>query len=220
MKLSILALVCFSLLAVHGQGTVNFINGPGTLVSVGPLGQEALISGPVGSYYFGLLIAAPGTTQPSLFSFAGIYATNDAAFPGRLAGEFPTPTPVPGWGPGVPMSFLVAGWSSSLGHDWNQSWMSGIFAGPGDFGLSSIATGTSGGLGLPPTPGLDLFGGPTGIQTGFALLPVPEPTGGGFAAAATIVILLHRVLRGSASRVSQRRGMGPETGLPCARTRL
>jgi hypothetical protein len=74
------------------------------------------------------------------------------------------------------MSFFVAGWSSSLGHDWNQQWLNGKFGALGYFGISSVATGVSGGPDLPPWPPLPLFGGPTGIQTGFVLSPVPEPS--------------------------------------------
>src|SRR5579863_1569934 len=94
------------------QGTVVFINAPTTLVSAGPMGQNAAIPGPPGSYYFGLLTAPPATTNPGQFTFAGVYATNTSS-PGRLDGG--EPAVVAGWLPGETRSFLVAGWSSSLG---------------------------------------------------------------------------------------------------------
>src|SRR6516164_1822706 len=125
------------------QGLVVFVNTPATLVSAGPVGQTSLISGPPGSYYFGLLIASPGTMDPAQFSFADVYATNSAT-PGRIGPASYVPT-VPGWPTAVTMSFLVAGWSSSLGHDWNQQWLSGTFGTTGFFGISAPATGVAGG---------------------------------------------------------------------------
>jgi hypothetical protein len=103
------------------QGIVVFVNTPATLVSADPVGQGALIAGPPGSYYFGLLTAAPGTTNPTRFLFTGVYATN-SALAGRIGPASYVPT-VPGWATGVTMSFLVAG----LGHDWNQQWINGSF---------------------------------------------------------------------------------------------
>jgi hypothetical protein len=161
------------------QGLVTFLNWSNETVTVGSLGQQTPISGPAGSYYFGLLIAAPGTTDPSQFIFADVYATNLDGAPGRLYGG--GAIPVPSWFPGTTKSFLVAGWSSSLGHDWNAQWQSGIFDASGFFGLSSVATGISGGAGVPPGPPLSLFAfgnSPTGINTGWNLAPVspiPEP---------------------------------------------
>jgi hypothetical protein len=91
------------------------------------------------------------------------------------------------------MSFLVAGWSSTLGHDWNQQWLSGNFAAIGFFGLSTIATGDAGGpSGGIPYVALPLFGGST-IQTGFNLNPVPEPSAVSlFALAAATLTFKHR----------------------------
>jgi len=49
-------------------------------------GQISTINGPAGSYYFGLLIAHPGTTDPKAFVFTGVYATNLAPQEGLVAG--------------------------------------------------------------------------------------------------------------------------------------
>jgi hypothetical protein len=177
------------------QGTVVFANTPTTLVSAGPAGQNAIISKPPGSYYFGLLTAPPGTTDTSRFVFAGAYATNSAV-PGYFAAA-PSgySTAVPGWGEALTMSFLVAGWSSSLGHDWNQQWMSGDFGTIGCFGLSSIGTGETGGpAGGVPAAALPLFG-PTGstlITTGWNLDAVPEPSAAALLALGTAALLLRR----------------------------
>ena len=187
-------LICVALrLAIAvapAQGTVNFLNGPGTLVSVGQPGQETLMSGPAGSYYFGLLIAPPGTLALSQFAFTSTYATNSASSPGRLQGNMNVP--VPGWAAGGFMSFSVAGWSASLGHDWNPQWLNGAFGASGDFGMSSIATGQSGAPGAPPLSPLNLFGPATGIQTGFVLAPVPEPSSLALITLAGAIVLLRR----------------------------
>ncbi|HLH57293.1 MAG TPA: PEP-CTERM sorting domain-containing protein [Verrucomicrobiae bacterium] len=176
MKLSVL-LVSIVLLSrtLLAQGTVNFFNSDSTLISAGAPGQGVPITSPAGSYFFGLLLAPPGTTDPSHFSFTGIYATNvGGAFPGRISGG--TDVRVPGWIEFGTMSFFVAGWSASLGHDWQQTWINGAFGTSGFFGQSAIATGMASGPTTPPNPPYNLFGGGTGIQTGFDLLPVPEPS--------------------------------------------
>src|SRR6516165_4720031 len=117
-----LSLVCTSVLLVvssgFAQGTVLFANTPSTLASAGIAGQEAPISGSPGSYYFGLLISTAGSTSPAQFAFTGNYATNRGG--GSLAGLFSAGpvSVVPGWAPCTVATYFVAGWSSSLGHDW------------------------------------------------------------------------------------------------------
>jgi len=73
----------------------------------------------------------------------------------------------------------VAGWSASLGHDWNPAWLDGVFTTQGLFGISSLGTGLVGGGPGGLLPPFILFGGATGIPTGFVLNfvgPVPEPS--------------------------------------------
>ena len=81
--------------AVFAQGTVIFANTQTTLVSSGPAGLALPISGPPGSYYFGLLIAPVGTLAASQFAFTGVYATNSAVA-GRILPSGYSPA-VPGW---------------------------------------------------------------------------------------------------------------------------
>ena len=192
------------LLVLHGswgfaQGTVDFYNTPATLVSAGPQGQESLISGTAGSYYFGLLIAPAGTADPTQFLFTGLYATNiGSSSPGRLAGSLVAP--VPKWGIGASMSFLVAGWSASLGHDWSEKWITGSFDNTGVFGFSSISTGIAGGPGAPPISPLILFGGVTGIQSGWNLSPVPEPSGFRLLVIGLLVAVCFHLKKGAVAR--------------------
>ena len=107
-KLALTALVALWLTPPGpAQGVVEFLNGPSMLVSVGAPGQTTPISGPAGSYFFGLLTAPLGTADPAQFSFAGVYATNRGNYPGEFTGAMDAT--VPGWMPGVSESFLVAG---------------------------------------------------------------------------------------------------------------
>jgi hypothetical protein len=177
------------------QGAVDLVNGAqNILITAGPVDHEALISGPPGSYYFGLLVAPTGTADPSLFSFAEVYATNRGSmFPGQLRGGFDTAT---GWGTGVTMSYLVAGWSSSLGHDWNKGWLGGSFGSAGFFGLSTVASGTAGGpSGGVPFVAWPLFETSVGITTGWNLAPVPEPSSASIAALGVLTLMLYRTSR-------------------------
>jgi hypothetical protein len=181
------------------QGLVDFVNTPTTLVSAGPVGQQAPISGPAGSIFFGLLIASPGMTDPTNFIFTGDYATNiGQPFAGRFFGGLAIG--VPGWFQGSFMSYLVAGWSASLGHDWDQRWLSGTFVAPGEFGVSSIGTGIAGGYsGGVPSPSYVLFGGATGLQSGWNLAPVtpiPEPSPSALAVLGTVALTLSRRQKG------------------------
>lgn len=158
-------------LSCPGQGLINFANGPTTLVSQGgfPIGYPVggVYVNPAGSYYFALLMAPAGTTNPVEFSFANAYATNTSN-PGEILGE--SNMAVPGWPSDVTKAYMVAGWSANLGGpSWNQGWLSGRFSQAGWFGISAIGTGVPG----------NLFGGSTGIQIGWELLPVgavPEPS--------------------------------------------
>ncbi len=155
----------------YAQGLVNFINTPTTLISASfPWGGSAAINAPVGSYYFGLLTASPGITDPKLFTFTGVYATNMYP-PGMISRG--TGIPVPGWEPGTVRSFMVCGWSANAGHSFNRAWLTG----PGppfgmEFGMSPIAMGIAGGFNAQTgenLPALNLFGSDT-ICSGFLIV--------------------------------------------------
>jgi hypothetical protein len=152
------------------------MNSPATLFSVkNPDGTDVVLSG---TYYFSLLAAPPGVVDFSQFTFTGLYATNQAVAGRFFGGTF---LEAPNWVVGTAKSFLIAGWSASLGPTWNSIWLNGDFSSSGLFGLSDIGTGVAGGIidtNRPPLPPLNLFGGSTGLQSGFSLSPVglPEPS--------------------------------------------
>jgi len=156
------------------QGIVDFSNGPTTPAMYYPWdaywnGGGGPISGPVGSWYFGLLISS---SPAGPFVFSGVYATNTARA-GRFSGGHNVS--VPGWESGVIMSFEVAGWSASLGAGFNPQWLNQYPCG-GLFAVSAIGTGAAGGPGQngAPYPPLPLFGG-TGIYPGMIFAEIPEP---------------------------------------------
>ena len=172
---------------LFAQGLVNFVNTPTTLVSVQANelnGPYSLMTGPAGSYYFGLFFGLPNNGN---YTFTGIYATNtgvDGQFSGGVVA-------VPGWAAGVSKTFFVAGWDASMGHDFNPLW---FFGSPTVFGASFIGSGAAGdGL---STPALNLFG-PNTIQFGFRLNNslVPEPSIAALLAVATAAILVRRIKR-------------------------
>ena len=181
-------ILCLSALATgaFAQGLVTFNNNPTTLVTSGPPGNTASISGAAGSFYFGLLTSTSGSA--GTFTFAGNYATNVATAAGRFIGGTQT---VNGWAPGTTMFYEVAGWSASLGPTWQPGWLLGNFGGKsGDFGISASASGAAGG-GTPPAPPFPLFGG-TGIGSGFNLAPIPEPSSMALAGLGAAALLIFR----------------------------
>jgi len=186
------AVLCLSALTTgaFAQGLVDFINSATTLSTYNVTAGSAAVStgGPVGSWYYGLLISS---SPSGPFSFSGAYGTNIAAA-GRFFGG--SSVAVTGWAAGASMSYEVAAWSASLGATWKPGWLTGNFGGvSGNFGLSSIATQVSGGAGSPASPPTPLFGGANGIQTGFnAPVTVPEPTSMALAGLGAAALLIFR----------------------------
>jgi hypothetical protein len=114
------------------------------------------------------------------FSFAGVYATNQPT-PGMINGG--AGVTVPGWAPGTARDFVVFGWTLGSGVNYNFSWLKPDLSYganiPPFFGLSSVSTGVAGGATSSGTvPALNIFGPPTGIQSGFVItgILVPEPS--------------------------------------------
>jgi len=192
------AILCLSSLATgaFAQGLIQFANGPTTLISYSPAGNTAAIpASTVGSYFYGLLI---GSSAAGPFTFANVLATNTAA--GSKMGPATYQPAVTGWAAGATMFYEVAGWSSSLGTTFNNSWLTGNVPKPandpvwgtgGFFGLSSIASGVATASPAPPFP---LFGG-TGLP-GFVLgsvgSVVPEPSSMALAGLGAAALLIFR----------------------------
>lgn len=157
-------LLCSAASISSAQGLVSFMNTDSTLIMGGPPGNATAITGPVGSYYFGLFTAPVGTTDRYAFVFTGIYATNSIV-PGRISGGV---VAVPGWPAGEARAFMIYGWPASDGPMWNNAWLS--LPPGGAMGWSAMATGVAGGTDAhgESLPVLHLFGG-TAISSGFNL---------------------------------------------------
>jgi len=189
-------ILCLSALTTgaFAQGIINFQNSGQTLLSTQAAGQSAAVMGNTpGQYFFGLLTSASGAAGS--FTFTGLYATNTAASTGgRLAGG--NGIAVPGWAAGTTMSYEIAGWSSDLGHTFNASWLTAAPGGGSFFGISPIASGTAGGTDASGNsfPPYNLFGGATGIPTGFTLTQgsVPEPSSMALAGLGAAALLIFR----------------------------
>ncbi len=187
MKISFIAVLCVCLpFAVRGQGLVIFANNPATLVSSFDTGILAPMTAPPGSYYFGLLTSQSPPGQFFQFSFTGLYATNVNSLSG---GRFNGGTvAVQGWAPGATMYYEIAGWEASLGPTFNPAWL--VAPPAGAFNISGVGAGVAGGgpQSLPPLP---LFGGTSGIQSGF-VLGIPEPTTTAVAAVSITLLWLFK----------------------------
>src|SRR5437868_988344 len=151
-KIFVTAFVLLAAVSLLAQGLVNFADTPATLVYEQPLvyppQPSQLISGPPGSWFFGLFLGSPQNS-----TFTGLYATNTGV-QGLFSGGI---VAVPGWPAGVSRSYFVAGWDTSMGHDFNPLWLvSRIFVG-GDFGVSPVGSGAAGNGSDIPT--LNLFDG-------------------------------------------------------------
>jgi len=188
------AMLCLSAMTTgaFAQGLISFANNPQTLVSANIGGNVAALSGPVGSYYFGLLTSASGAAGS--FTFANVYGTNLVnSTGGRFSGNSGGSTTVTGWQPGATMFYEVAAWESSLGTTFNPSWLT--TAPNGLFGISGSASGVAGG-GSQSLPPLALFGA-AGIANGFTLTgggtpPIPEPSSMALVGLGTAAMLIFR----------------------------
>jgi len=172
------AILCLAVLATgaFAQGLVKFSNNGSTLVSFGPQGAGAATT-PGPTFYYCLLTAPLGTTDPTAFTFAGIYATNTTSTTGgRLQGGSNLGVTVAGWAAGTSRSFEVAGWSIDGGTAWNSAWLTAP-SGMSYFGLSGIGQGIAGGTDSNggSIPALAVFGAAPSITSGFTVTPVPEP---------------------------------------------
>ncbi len=170
--------------SAFGQGLVNFQNNSSTLISVG---SQPIPSGQGGQYYFALLAAPSGTTDPRQFTFTGAYGTNQNAVAGRIFGGIGVV--VNNWAAGETKAFMLVGWSALYnGTVYNPGWIQGTAFPMGPFGMSAIAPAGIAGGGPQSLPNLVLFGGTQGLQQGFSLIPEPTTMAlAGFGAAALLI---------------------------------
>jgi hypothetical protein len=187
----IAAILCLSALTTgaFAQGIVNFSNLAASPVNVKDptTGQTAAMAGSgTATFYFGLLL---GNAASGPFTFSGVYATNSTA-----AGRFvENGVQIPGWAPGTTKFYEIAGWEKNLGATFNSAWLTQAPAGL--FGISGVGSGTAGGTDSTGAsfPTLPLFGGTSGIQSGFTLASaVPEPTSMALAGLGAAALLIFR----------------------------
>jgi hypothetical protein len=178
------------------QGTINFVNGGGPLVNWNPTdwsqtGPNVVpIPPPAGSFYFALLTAPIGTTDPLQFTFSGVYATN-LNVPGIIRGG----SVVPSWATGTSRSFEVAGWDFGTGGaTFNPFWLTDPASRPDYWGVSVVGAGFAGGtdpVSGGPIPPLNIFGG-NGITQSWVLMWIPEPATAAVAGLGAAALLIFR----------------------------
>lgn len=180
MRRLILSTICAFALGVNafGQGTINFGNSSSTLVTLfndwlGPVGP--IPEGIPGQFRFQLFIAPAGTLNSTQFVPTNVQGTNVSTAGRFTGGNGLVVSGAPAGGTGA---ILVRGWSSNLGTDYAEAinnWNLGML---GYIGTSDIAPnfmwGGDPGTGIHPTS--FAFGGTSGIQTGFFLFGIPEPS--------------------------------------------
>jgi len=182
MKSCLIVVLMSACLTTFGQGLVKFVNGSLTLISVLDGATSTVLPSndgtPGNTFYFALLTAPLGATDPSAFTFSGLYATNTSVA-GRVQGGSLLGIVVQGWATDETKAYELAGWSANAGLAWDPAWLVSRPGGPGQyFGLSMIGTGAAG-----PLPGSDpgpvpfsLFGAAPALSSGFVLTTVPEPS--------------------------------------------
>lgn len=116
-------------LYASAQGTVNFVNTSGTLLSAG--GTSMLSRNNGGTYYFAVFLAPSTTvtaagqastlTDPN-FQIVGTYNTNSATANGALVNRAAVDVGTSrGYQPGTTVDFIVRGWSANAGLTWAEA---------------------------------------------------------------------------------------------------
>ena len=122
-----------------GQGCITFINTSNSRISTnsaagptGGSGPTGFTTGPVGSYYYALLVAPiwqtiTTTNDPTLngWTFTGVMGTNTAVA-GRMIGGNTNDgsyfiAQIPGYSAVTNANFAVVGWSANIGTTWAQA---------------------------------------------------------------------------------------------------
>jgi hypothetical protein len=136
-----------------GQGYTSFENTISTRISTNGLNASGLISGPVGSWYFALLVA-PSTQNTIDASLAGwtfaAYGTNTSSA-GRMDGNNTVDNylahcvQIAGYPGTASADFAVVAWSANLGSDWSAIYAGRPTAVVSGVGSEGMATWVEGG---------------------------------------------------------------------------
>jgi len=201
--------LCLAALATgaFAQGTVNFQNGVGLNISTNATatgGTSGVTGSGANGYYYALFIAPSSVTSvdanyQDLLGGGWTYTNpgTNTGIAGRMSGG--TGIGVPGWAPTATNSYVIVGWSASLGSSWatvrselqgstfsGGKWSGGAWAANGFFGGSVRGFGQAGGT--DPNTGQSFLpfnlygttatasGTPVGGFSLFSVTPVPEPT--------------------------------------------
>jgi len=182
-KLLILAALISFHTFTFGQGMMLWGNTPATLITSAAFGgpMPPRIS-PATTYYFGLFIAPYGTPAP-LPGFAGIndpnwqnvvsYTMNNSSAAGAGRLQNPGTTIISGYAPGETVSFVIRGWHSSAGADWETARLSVT---PFNYGQSELGFFPLGGGALPSWNAFGVVNEPYAKQIGGFVIGVPEPS--------------------------------------------
>jgi hypothetical protein len=170
-------LICLTTFAVassaHAQGTLFFANHVTGVFSaqVTHPGFGNVPPGPVGSDFYGQLLAAPLGGTLDIVGMP-VEFRDDQGIGYITSGGVVS---VPGVAPGSPAQVEMVAWHKALGSDWYAA----LAAGVGGIGISGLITVVTGGAGTPPSPPalLGLAGG-TAENTlqPFQISVIPEPS--------------------------------------------
>jgi hypothetical protein len=208
-----LVLLLSTVASTFAQGYVDFHNLSTTRISTEGVLQAAT---PIGNWYYALLVAPSTQNTVDSTTFAGwtfaAYGTNTGSA-GRMSGNTTTDglgVQIPGFSSTDTADFLVVGWSSNIGTDWNTvragwhgvgqnvTWTVVDGSGPGGyntayFGWSLVAND------IPLAPSTGPFNSVFGLASGgqipglnLSLPYVPEPSTLGISSLAAIVFTLNR----------------------------
>jgi hypothetical protein len=173
-------------------GRIHFLNSFATRITLHNtiLGDMGFTPTNSGGFKYQLFVAPAGTTDPLLFTDTNVKGTNQisAGAAGRFFGG--SNLEVNGVQAGETRAILVRGWSGYLGDDYATAKGNWDPLFNGYLGESSIAPNfIFGGFdGSGPIPASPTFAGSFGIESGFALVGVPEPAAGTILGLGTILI--------------------------------
>lgn len=167
--------------AIYGQGEIHFRNDPATLISAGGVPMP----GSTNQQFIFAAFLAPATTVNTTgvqvafadptFQLVEAYNTNHSVVAGRLVTRFNVPI---SYGIGIPVDFIVRGWSANAGATWQAAlanWNNGSPLVPMFIGSSTVGNNLwiAGDLPMLPLFGL---GQNQGQVPGFDMSFIPEPS--------------------------------------------